>query len=225
MSDYLHHLISIAPALLNGAWIAVAVVVAAETIGITVGLMIALMRLSTSRWLSVPALVYVDLIRGTPMLVQILFLYFGLPALVTELTGGRFIINPYVAGVLALGFNSAAYVSEIYRTAIGSLDKGQSEAARALGLTRVQTMRYVIFPQAFRWAVPPLGNEFITLLKDTSLLSVIGVIEILKAGQLYAARTYAVFPSYLGVAIMYIILTISIANILRVVERKLKVPA
>ncbi len=223
--DYLHHLGTVMPALLKGAWIAVYVVVAAEAIGISFGLLIALARLSKSRWLTWPALAYVDLIRGTPMLVQILFLYFGVPSLVSTVTGNPWNISPILAGILALGFNSAAYVSEVFRTAIGSIDKGQYEASRALGLTRFQTFRYVVLPQAFRWAIPPLGNEFITLLKDTSLLSVIGVAEILKEGQLYAARTYAIFPTYVGIAIVYIILTLSIANVLRFVERKLKVPA
>jgi polar amino acid transport system permease protein len=113
----------------------------------------------------------------------------------------------------------------VFRTAIGSIDRGQLEASRALGLTRAQAFRFVIFPQAIRWAIPPLGNEFITLLKDTSLLSVIAVAEILKAGQLYAGRTYAIFPTYVAIAIVYIVLTLSIANVLRYVERKLKVPA
>jgi len=222
--EYLHHLGAVLPALLRGAWIAVYVVVAAELIGVSFGLIIALLRLSKSRWMNIPALIYVDLIRGTPMLVQILFLYFGLPSLISAISGRPWSIDPILAGILALGFNSAAYVSEVFRTAIGSLDKGQTEAARALGLNRLQTFRFVVLPQAFRWAIPPLGNEFITLLKDTSLLSVIGVAEILKEGQLYAARTYAIFPTYIGIAIVYIVLTLSIANVLRYVERKLKVP-
>ncbi|HLL89007.1 MAG TPA: amino acid ABC transporter permease [Tepidisphaeraceae bacterium] len=213
------------PALIRGAGIAIVVVVCAELVGTVVGLGVALLRLSGRRALSVPALVYVDLIRGTPMLVQILFVYFGLPALVSGVTGQPFNVNPFVAGVLALGANSGAYVSEIYRTAIGSIDRGQAEAAKALGLSRSETFRYVVFPQAFRWAVPPLGNEFITLLKDTSLLSVIAVMEVVKEGQLYAARTYQVFPTYLAIALVYLAMTVTISSVLRVVERKLKVPA
>lgn len=162
--------------------------------------------------------------RGTPMLVQILFVYFGLPGLVNELTGHAVNIQPLYAGIAALGLNSAAYVSEVYRATIGSIDKGQAEAARALGLGRVQTMIHVVLPQAFRIAVPPLGNEFITLLKDTSLLSVIAVTEIVRGGQIYIARTYAAFPGYLGIALTYLVMTVAISAMLRILERRLRVP-
>ena len=219
------------PSLLRGAGIAVVVVACAELIGTTLGLLVALLRLSGRRWLSVPALVYVDLIRGTPMLVQILFLYFGVPGLVSGLTGRPFTLGrtldayyPYLAGVAALGFNSAAYVSEIYRATLGAVDRGQTEAAKALGLSPAQTFRHVVFPQAFRVAVPPLGNEFVTLLKDTSLLSVIAVAEIVKQGEIYRARTYAVFPTYLAVAMVYVAMTVTITAGLRVLERKLRIP-
>lgn len=212
------------PSLLRGSGIAVLVVICAELMGTIIGLALALCRLSDRRWLSLPAMIYVDLIRGTPMLVQILFVYFGLPNLVSNITGGSFNIPPLLAGIVALGLNSGAYVSEIYRTAISSIDRGQAEAARALGLSRRQTFLYIIFPQAFRWAVPPLGNEFITLLKDTSLLSVISVSEIVYQGQIYMSRTYAVFPSYLGIAAVYLVMTLTITTILRYVEKGLKVP-
>lgn len=215
---------AVMPALVRGGVIAVFVVVCSELIGTMLGLAIALCRLSRRKLLSIPSLVYVDLVRGTPMLVQILFVYFGLPSLISSITGQPFNIHPLVAGISALGLNSAAYVSEIYRTAISSIDKGQTEAAKALGLSSLQTFRYVIFPQAFRWAVPPLGNEFITLLKDTSLLSVIAVMEVVKEGQLYMARTYAVFPTYLGIALVYVLMTLSITSVLRVVERRLARP-
>lgn len=219
------------PNLLRGAGIAVAVVACAELIGTTLGLLVALLRLSGRRWLSVTALVYVDLVRGTPMLVQILFLYFGVPGLVSGITGRPFTLGPaldeyypYVAGVTALGLNSSAYVSEIYRATLGAVDRGQTEAAKALGLSAGQTFRFVVFPQAFRVAVPPLGNEFVTLLKDTSLLSVIAVAEVVKEGEIYRARTYAVFPTYLAVALVYVAMTVTITAGLRVLERKLKIP-
>ncbi|QOV90489.1 ABC transporter permease subunit [Humisphaera borealis] len=218
------HMVAVLPDLVKGAGIAVLVVLIAEVMGTVLGLGLALMRLSGSGVLSVVAAVYVDLIRGTPMLVQILFVYFGVPSLISSLTGSPFNPDPIIAGTLALGFNSAAYVSEIYRATLGSIDRGQNEAACALGLSPVQRFRYVIFPQAFRIAIPPLGNEFVTLLKDTSLLSVIAVMEIVKAGQLYMSRTYAVFPTYLAIALVYVILTLAITNILRVVERRMKLP-
>lgn len=222
--DYYHHVEKVMPALVRGGWIAIKVVALAELIGIFLGLVLALCRLYGRWWLAWPALVYVDLIRGTPMLVQILIAYFGIPSLYFSMTGDTFNIDPIVAGIAALGLNSGAYVSEIFRTAIGNIDRGQTEASRALGLSWLQTMRYVVLPQAFRWAIPPLGNEFITLLKDTSLLSVIAVVEIVKAGQLYAARTYAIFPTYIAIAIVYLVLTLTITSGLRVLERKLKIP-
>lgn len=213
------------PELLRGAGTAILVVLCAETIGTILGLGLALCRLSGTRLLRWPALVYVDLFRGTPMLVQILFVYFALPDLLGHLTGQKYIIPALAAGIAALGLNSAAYVSEVYRAAIIAIDKGQIEASRALGLSRFQTMRHIVLPQAFRLAIPPLGNEFITLLKDTSLLSVISVSEILYQGQIYGSRTYAVLPSYLGVAIVYLALTLPTTAALRGLEKKLKVPA
>lgn len=222
--SFLGHVVAILPELAKGAGIAVLVVLIAETMATVLGLGLALMRLSGSRALSIVARVYVDLIRGTPMLVQILLLYFGVPSLISAMTGSPFNPDPLVAGTLALGLNSAAYVSEIYRATLGSIDRGQGEAACALGLSPVQRFRYVIFPQAFRIAIPPLGNEFVTLLKDTSLLSVIAVMEIVKVGQLYMARTYAVFPTYVAIALTYVILTFAITSILRVVERRMTLP-
>lgn len=218
------HMKAVMPALWRGAGIAIVVVIFAEIIGSIIGIVVALCRLSKKRFLVWPAVVYVDLIRGTPMLVQILFVYFGIPSLVSAITGGMFNIPPLYAGIAALGLNSGAYVSEVYRTAIGSIDRGQTEAAKSLGMSSIQTMRYVVFPQAFRWAIPPLGNEFITLLKDTSLLSVIAVTEIVKMGDIYKSRTYAIFPTYLAVAIVYIILTLSISYSLRYVEKRLRIP-
>lgn len=213
------------PNLIKGAGIAVLVVLAAEVIGTVIGLALALARLSGRRILAWPTAIYVDVIRGTPMLVQILIAYFGVPSLLQSLTGQSWNINPYAAGIAALGLNSAAYVSEIYRTAIGNIDRGQTEASRALGMSWYQTMRHIILPQAFRWAIPPLGNEFITLLKDTSLLSVIAVLEIVKEGQLYMGRTYAVFPTYIGIALVYLAMTLTITSGLRMLERKLKIPS
>jgi His/Glu/Gln/Arg/opine family amino acid ABC transporter permease subunit len=224
LRDYAHHIYTVMPALWHGALIAIFVVICAEIIGSIIGVILALCRLSKKRRFIWPAAVYVDLIRGTPMLVQILFIYFGLPSVISAMTGGRFNIDPLVAGIVALGLNSGAYVSEIYRTAIGSIDRGQTEAAKSLGMTPIQTMRHVIFPQAFRWAIPPLGNEFITLLKDTSLLSVIAVMDIVKQGQIYMSRTYAIFPTYLGIAMVYVVLTLSISYALRIVEKRLRIP-
>lgn len=141
------------------------------------------------------------------MLVQIFMIYFGLPAIAQQI-GFDFSLDRLAAAVLALSLNSAAYIAEIVRAGIQSIDLGQSEAAESLGLDSIQTMRYVIFPQAFRRMLPPLGNEFITLLKDTSLVAVIGFEELFRKGQLIVATNYRAFEIYAAVAIVYLCLTL-----------------
>jgi arginine/lysine/histidine/glutamine transport system substrate-binding/permease protein len=155
--------------------------------------------------------VYVDFFRGTPMLVQLFMIYFGLPALFQSL-GVEISFNRFFAAVLALTLNVAAYLAETLRAGIQSIDRGQWEAAEALAMNPVETMRYVIFPQAFRRILPPLGNEFITLIKDTSLTAVIGFEELFRQGQLTVATTYRAFEIYLAVAIAYLVMT-SLASI------------
>ncbi|MGF1535568.1 MAG: amino acid ABC transporter permease, partial [Elainellaceae cyanobacterium] len=150
---------------------------------------------------------YIDFFRGTPLLVQIFMIYFGMPALLQSL-GFDFRLGRLFAAVLALSLNSAAYIAEIVRAGIQSIETGQREASESLGLGPVQTMRYVIFPQAFRRMIPPLGNEFITLLKDTSLVAVIGYEELFRRGQLIVSQTYRAFEIYVAVALVYLVLTL-----------------
>jgi arginine/lysine/histidine/glutamine transport system substrate-binding/permease protein len=140
------------------------------------------------------------------MLVQLFMIYFGLPALFQSL-GIEIGFNRFFAAVLALSLNVAAYLAETLRAGIQSIDRGQWEAAEALAMNPVETMRYVIFPQAFRRILPPLGNEFITLIKDTSLTAVIGFEELFRQGQLTVATTYRAFEIYLAVAIVYLVMT------------------
>ena len=155
-----------------------------------------------------------DCIRGTPLLVQIFIVYFALPAV----TGTR--INPFIAAVVACSINSGAYVAEIFRGGIQSIDPGQMEAGRSLGLTWGQTMRYIIMPQAFKRIIPPLGNEFIAMLKDSSLVSVIGFEELTRRGQLIIARTYASFEIWTAVAVIYLIMTLTISRFVAYLERR-----
>lgn len=216
------HFLRVLPRLWEGAIITVRIAFFAEVIGIVLGLTLAVGRLYGPWWIRWLVLGYVDVMRGTPMLVQILFLYFGLPALISSLSDQAFSFQAEVAGVLALGLNSGAYLSEIFRSAITSIDHGQSEAARSLGMTAPQNFRFVVAPQALFRALPPMGNEFITLLKDTSLLSVIAVTEIVKVGQLYAARTYAVFPTYLAIGVTYFVLVFTISRLLMLLERRME---
>jgi arginine/lysine/histidine/glutamine transport system substrate-binding/permease protein len=164
-------------------------------------------RLSPSPIVRLVTRTYVDFFRGTPLLVQIFMIYFGLPALIQGL-GLQFSFNRPVAAVLALSLNTTAYIAEIVRAGIQSIEVGQREASESLGLSAVQTMRYIIFPQAFRRMIPPLGNEFITLLKDTSLVAVIGYEELFRRGQLIVSQNYRSFEIYASVAIVYLAMTV-----------------
>ncbi|MEH2289142.1 ABC transporter permease subunit [Nostoc sp.] len=195
------------PSLLQGALITLKLTILSVVFGLIGGSLIGIVRLSyiaPVRWL---ARAYVDFFRGTPLLVQIFMIYFGLPAILQEF-GLTFSFDRLSAGVIALSLNSAAYIAEVVRAGIQSIEPGQAEAAKSLGLSSVQTMSFVIFPQAFRRMIPPLGNEFISLLKDTSLVSVIGFEELLRKGQLIVADNYRAFEIYAGVAVVYLCLTL-----------------
>ena len=149
------------PLLLTGAVVTVKITALSVFLGILIGLFVGIARISTYKIVHLAAAVYVDFLRGTPLLVQIFLVYFALPVL----TGQR--IDPFVAAIAACSINSSAYVAEIFRAGIQSIDAGQMEAGRSLGMTWTQTMRYIIVPQAARRVIPPLGNEFIALLKDS----------------------------------------------------------
>jgi glutamine transport system permease protein len=153
------------------------------------------------------------------MLVQAMFLYYGIPMAV----GIR--IRPLTAGIIIIAVNSGAYIAEIVRGAVQSIDSGQVEAGRSIGLTSTQTMRYIIWPQALKRMIPPLGNQFIISLKDTSLLMVIGVGELLRTGQEIVAVNFRAFEVYLAVALVYLAMTMSIAKVLRVIENRMNIPA
>ncbi|MCA1771818.1 MAG: amino acid ABC transporter permease [Halomonas sp.] len=183
-------------------------------IGFFIGIFFGLLRISPLRWLRWPAIVYVEVFRGTPILVQVLFIFYGLP----QILGGP--INALVAGIAAIAVNSGAYISEIVRGGVQSIERGQREASLSLGLSRTQAFRYVIWPQAFRRMIPPLGNQGIISIKDTSLFSVIGVGELVRQGQVYIASTFTAMEVYLMVAIMYLAITWTLSIILRQLENK-----
>lgn len=204
------------PLLLQGALVTVEITAMSVGCGFLIGLLVALASLSRFTIIRLLAKCYVDIIRGTPLLVQIFLIYFALPML----TGQR--IDPFIAAVTACSINSGAYVSEIFRAGIQSIDKGQMEAGRSLGLSYAQTMRYIIMPQAFRAIIPPLGNEFIAMLKDSSLVSVIGFEELTRRGQLIIAKTYASFEIWGAVALIYLVMTVTISQLVGYLERKNK---
>ena len=205
------------PLLLTGAAVTVQITALSVLIGIIIGLFVGIARISTYRVVHLIAAVYVDFLRGTPLLVQIFLVYFALPVV----TGQR--IDPFVAAIAACSINSSAYVAEIFRAGIQSIDAGQMEAGRSLGMSWLQTMRYIIVPQAARRVIPPLGNEFIALLKDSSLVSVIGFEELTRRGQLIIARTYASLEIWLCVAIIYLVMTVSISRLVAWLERRYKI--
>ena len=205
------------PVLAQGAVLTVKFAVFSMIFGLIGGAVLALMGISTNRALVYIARVYVSLMRGTPLLVQIFVVYYGLPSVGISL-------DPTPAGVIALSANVAAYLSESMRGAILGIHGGQWLAAYSLGLSRSQTLRYVIAPQALRIAVPSLSNSLISLIKDTSLVSVIAVSELLLATKEVIATTFRPFPLYLAAAGIYWILSIACEHVQRGLERRLAFP-
>lgn len=197
---------------LYGLWLTCVIAVSAMLLGCALGLLAALMRLSTNPVLQYPVRFYVWLMRGTPLLVQIVFLYTALAAggvfRFEDLDLGLFVLPGNIqAAIIALGLNEGAYMAEIIRAGIGAVDKGQYEAGRSLGMTFPRLMRRIVLPQALRVIVPPLGNEFNVMLKNTTLVSVIGVQELLLSTQMVTSATFRVFELYLVVALYFLLLT------------------
>ena len=202
------------PILLLGAGVTIEITAVSVFIGFCIGLFVGIARICKVKVLRILAAIYADCIRGTPLLVQIFLIYFALPIV----TGPR--VEPFVAAVAACGINSGAYVSEIFRAGIQAIDVGQMEAGRSLGLSWWQTMYYIILPQAVRNILPPLGNEFIAMLKDSSLVSVIGFEELTRRGQLIIAQTYGSFEIWSTVAVLYLIMTLAISRVVAMLEKK-----
>ncbi len=205
------------PLLLMGAGVTIQITALSVSFGLLIGMFVGMARLSQIKAIKLLATMYVDFIRGTPLLVQIFLIYFALPMII----GQR--IDPFIAAITACSVNSGAYVAEIFRAGIQSIDKGQMEAGRSLGMTWAQTMRFIILPQAFKRIIPPLGNEFIAMLKDSSLVSVIGFEELTRRGQLIIARTYGSFEIWLTVAFIYLIMTFTISRLVDYLERRYKI--
>ena len=205
--------------ILRGLVLTLELTVIAMAIGIALGIVLAVMRLSPNPLVSGTSWVYIWFFRGTPVLVQILFWSF-IAALYPRLSLGipfggpvfldadaNSLITPFAAAILALGLNEAAYMAEIVRAGIISVDEGQTEAASALGMTRLQTMRRIVLPQAMRVIVPPTGNETISMLKTSSLVSVVAIAELLYAAELIYAVNFKQIPLLLTISIWYLIFT------------------
>jgi len=206
--------------LLYGAIFTVIITIGSVILGLALGLIVGMGRISQNTILRMAAGFYVQVLRGTPMLLQIFFIFFGIPQIYNALTGSSIIFDPIVAGILALGINSGAYVAEIVRAGIQSIDKGQMEAARSLGLTHKQAMRKIIVPQAYRRIIPPLANEVIVLLKDSSLVSVIGASELMYSARVMGAKYYDYVQFLIGAAILYLVLTFIISRLSNSLERR-----
>ncbi len=226
-SFFTHLLFSPPSSFVHGAITTVYVAVVAQTLGVALGLVLALFRRSRRVPLRIFASGYIWLVRGTPLLVQLVMVYDGLSTLgVYSFNNiqllGISITGVVQAGILTLSINEGAYMAEIMRAAIDSVDRGQTEAAESLGMRRHQAMRHVVLPQALRIVVPPLGNEFNNMLKITSLLSVIGLQELFLAGQDLNSATFRTFEIMLVVAIYYIVMSTVWAAIQSVIERRLE---
>lgn len=209
--------------MLKGAGMSIAIAIGALLLGTVLGVIGAACKISSKKPLRVLAGIYVELIRGTPMLLQILFFFLGIPTLYRLITGTGISPNPYLIGLIAMSINSGAYSTELIRSSIQSIDKGQWEAGKSLGLNYFQIMKSLILPQAFKRIIPPLVSEFIVLIKDSSLISTIGAIELLKTSQILGARYYNYLIPLVSASIMYLTLTLTISLFANKLERRLAV--
>lgn len=214
MSFNFNLLLMSVPLLLRGLGYTIELSFGSMAIGVVLGFGLALMRLSKNNLLRRSARVYVSFIRGTPLLVQLFLIYYGLPQFGIRL-------NPVPSALIGFSLNVAAYTSEILRAAISAIDVGQREAALAVGMTRFQIMRRIVLPQAARLALPPLGNSFVSLVKDTSLAATIQVPDLFRQAQLITARTFEVFTMYISVALVYW----GVSAILDMVQNRLEIRA
>ena len=212
--------------LLLGTKLTIMMTIGAITIGVILGTLLGLMRVSRSKLLRGVSAVYLQIFRGTPMLLQICFLYFAIPSLTSALGMSFSWKNPFLpdaalAGIIALGLNSGAYIAEIIRSGIQGVDIGQTEAGRSLGLSRTQTMWRIVIPQAVKTALPTYTSEFIALIKETSVLSFIAVMDLNKAGDMIRNATYNAWMPLLSIAAIYLLLTFGLTKLFSILERRL----
>ncbi len=223
--------------LLDGVMVTMGLTVVSFAFILFIGLIGGLGRLSKIPLIYGIATLYVEIIRGIPLMVQLLYIWFALPQLmdiigfklktISAFAGiGQWLIDlklsPFAAAVMGLSICYGAYMSEIFRAGIESIPKGQMEAARSLGMSYFQAMRYVILPQAFRVILPPIGNEFVALLKDSSLVSVLAVSDLTRRGREYMARTFESLETWTMVALIYLFLTLFFSRLVRIMERRVE---
>ncbi|AST05961.1 amino acid ABC transporter permease [Anoxybacillus flavithermus] len=207
-------IVEYAPFFLKGVLWTIGLSLIGILFGTILGLAIGLGKMIQNRLVRLPFDWYVHFFRGTPLFVQILLIHFGVMPMFTAQP------NPLVSGAISLSLNAAAYIAEIFRAGIQSIDRGQMEAARSLGMTHVQAMRYIILPQAIKRMIPPLGNEFVVLIKDSSLAAIIAAPELMYWGRAMQGQYYRVWEPYLTVALIYLVLTLSLSKLLHRLERR-----
>ena len=185
------------------------------SIALVIGMALALARIARLAWVRIPAVLFVELIRGSPLILQLFYIYYVFPLLGLRLA-------PIEAGLLGLGINYGAYLSEVFRAGIAAVQKGQWEAAGALGFSRSQVMRLVVLPQAIRIVIPPIGNYFVSLFKDTALVSTISIAELMFTGQLIASDTFKYMRIYSVVFLIYVLISAPASLGVRWLEKRLQ---
>lgn len=219
--DFLRTIQEGTPLFLQGVKMTVLISILAILIGMVIGFFVCLMRLSKKgvigAVLRAISGVYVWIIRGTPMIVQSFIVYFGMPQVIGKIIPG-FKIDSYTAGLITLSLNAGAYLSEVFRGGIQAIPKGQTEAARSLGLSKAKTMVKVVLPQAIKVAIPSMVNQFIITIKDSSILSVIGLADLVNRAKVYVGKSYQFFATYIIIAVYYLV----IISILMVISNYLE---
>lgn len=205
------------PMFIDGTITTVSISFFALLFGVIIGLIICLAKISKNKVFNILASIYIEVIRGTPVMVQISIVYFGLPQIGIDFP------SEFVAAAFTLSINSGAYVAEILRSGIQSVDNGQMEASRSLGLNYWNTMRYIIVPQAIKNVLPALGNEFISLVKESSIISIIGVVELMFVAGQVRNTTYIALEPFIVAAAIYLVLTFTLSRLVGLLEKKMSV--
>ncbi|KAA0549496.1 amino acid ABC transporter permease [Bacillus sp. BGMRC 2118] len=215
--NFSQNLVPYIPYIIQGLWVTLGIVLVAALIGFILAIILALFKISRVKALQWFADAYTSVFRGTPLILQLTIIYFGIPQLL-----GGVDIPAYVAAVSAFALNSGAYMSEVIRAGIQAVDKGQREAAMALGVPYKKMMWDIVMPQAFKNILPALMNEFITLTKESALVSVIGTMDLMRRAQIIGGKTYAFFEPLLFVGLVYYLLVIILTLLGKMIERRLK---
>ncbi len=214
--EFFKTVLEFAPKFIPGVELTLELAFFSIVLGMLIGLIVAVLKLTKYKFLKKLMNFYITIVRGTPLLLQLYFIFFGLPSL-------GIMIDSFPSAIIALALHNGAYISEIFRGSIESIDYGQREAARSLGMTKWQAMKRVVLPQAFKRSVPALGNQFIIAVKDSSLASVITITETMLLARQFSAATFNVFPIYFTAGVYYLIITMGLTKLLSIVELKLKV--